>query len=787
MPGKSKCALSLMTAVMLVMVFAVGPYAFANEKNVRLEDESSIPELLKVMTLEEKALLLAGDWDSQKLKGAAGSTTGDLYEKYGIPATSLPDGPAGVRIDPLPGGTAPDGTPLTRYATQFPNASARASTWNLDLLNKVGRSIGKELRYFGGDLWLAPAMNIHRHPLNGRNFEYYSEDPLLSGKASAAEVKGLQSQRVGATIKHFAANNQENSRRNLPTNVSQRALREIYLRGFEIAVKEAKPWAIMTAYNQINGVSPPQNPELITTIARKEWGFDGIVMTDWGGQGNASYWEPQPGNNAYSSMVKAGTDLSMPSGSPEAIIEGYQKGFLTMEEIDAAVARILKYVLKTPAFEGVQPSTDHNKYAEENEQVAYDTAVEGMVILKNEKVKGKKALPITGGTIGTIGNATNNLVRGGAGSGNVNVDPSKLVHLAQALKEEGAKVIDATEFDYPQVDSILPVGGLGGDPAFKEMKPSKEQLAKDIVDKSDSVIMTIRRGSAEGVDVQAEKGAYYLSDAEQYLIDTASELCRKAKKPFIVVLSTGAPIEMESWKDKTDAILLAWETGTVLGKPIAAVLTGKENPSGKLSTTFPIDIKGKAPNGRPYVPSTTFGENPVTYHEGIYVGYRYYDTFNVPVSYEFGYGKNYSDFSYSKPKLSSKKFNQSIKVSVDVKNTSNVPGKEVVQVYVGAPGKALHKPVKELKAFGKTRELGKNERQTLTFTLDARSLASFDEKRSAWVVEPGKYTVYIGASSKDIKHTLHFTVDKEILVEKVNDVLKPVTDIGEIVPPKKNK
>ncbi len=776
-------AMSLvMMMVMAIMMFPGASLGYADEKHVYLEDESSIPKLLEVMTLEEKAALLAGDRDSQKLKGAAGSTSGDLYEKYGIPATSLPDGPAGVRIDPLPGGTAPDGTPLTRYATQFPNASARASTWNLDLLSKMGESFGKELYYFGADLLLAPGMNIHRHPLNGRNFEYYSEDPLLSGKASAAEIKGIQSRGVGTTIKHFAANNQEKSRHNLPTNVSQRALREIYLKGFELAVKEASPWAIMTAYNQINGTSPSQNPELLQKVAREEWGFDGIFMTDWGGQGNASYWKEQPGNNTYSSMVKAGLDLSMPEGNANQIISGYQAGFLTMGEIDAAVTRVLQYILKTPAFNGVEPSTDHNKYAEESEQAAFNTAIEGMVLLKNEKVKGKESLPITGGTIGTIGNATNNLVRGGAGSGNVNVDTSKLVHLAQSLRDTGATVIDATENNYPQVDSILPVGGFGGDPAYKEMKPTKEQLAKDIVNKSDSVIMTIRRGSSESVDVAAKKGAYYLSDAEQYLIETTSELCREAKKPFIVVLSTGAPIEMESWKNKTDAILLSWETGTVLGEPIAAVLTGKENPSGKLSTTFPIDVKGVAKNGYSYVPSTTFGENPVTYNEGIYVGYRYFDTFDVPVSYEFGYGMNYSDFHYSHPRLSAKKFDGSIKVSIDIKNTGNVTGKEVVQVYAGAPGKTMHKPVKELKAFGKTRELGKNEKQTLTFTIDARSLASFDEDRSAWVVEPGKYTVYIGASSKDIKHTLNFRVDREIIFEKVNNVMKPVVEIDELVP-----
>jgi len=748
----------------------------------QLIDESSIPALLSYMTLQEKVSLLAGDRSGNRLPGAAGGTTRLL--KYNIPGTSLPDGPAGVRITALPGGTAPDGRPLTRYATQFPNASARAATWNTELTKQVGEGIGNELYYFGADLLLAPAMNIHRHPLNGRNFEYYSEDPLLSGKIAASEVQGIQSKGVGATIKHFAANNQEAGRSNLPTNISQRALREIYLRGFEIAVKEGKPWAIMTAYNQINGVSPAQNPELLQTITREEWGFDGIFMTDWGGQGNRSYWPAQNGNNAHSSMVKAGLDLSMPSGNANNVIAGYNAGFITMDDIDAAVTRVLKYILKTPAFKGVGESTDHNIHAEENEEIAYKTAVESMIILDNKAVDGKPALPIKGDTVLTIGNATNNMVRGGAGSGNVNVDTSRLVHLAQALEMAGKTVIDATKMGFPQVDSVVAVGGMGGDPAFKEMQPTVEEL-QALIDQADSVIMTIRRGSAEGVDVKAVKGAYYISDAERYLIENASAYCRQKGKPFIVVLSMGAPIEVESWRDKADAILLAWEPGTVLAKPVAAVLTGQANPSGKLPTTFPIDVQGTHINGMPYVPAEDFGTSQgVTYKEGIYVGYRYYDTFNVPVSYEFGYGLNYSTFEYSNLTLSKDTFDGegTITVTVDVENTSEVPGKEVVQLYVGAPGVALHKPVKELKAFAKTKELQPGEKQTLTFELDARLLASFDEDIDAWVVEPGEYTVYAAASSKDIRLTATFEVEEEIVVEEVHDVLKPVVEIDELEP-----
>ncbi|WP_422444910.1 glycoside hydrolase family 3 N-terminal domain-containing protein [Thermoanaerobacterium sp. DL9XJH110] len=753
---------------------------------VQLTDEASIDAVMDQMTLEEKVSLLGGVSSGNRVAGAAGGTQPNLYYKYGIPGTSLADGPAGVRINALPPGlTDSQGNQLTRYATQFPNAAARAATWNVELGHEIGEAVGKELYYFGSDLWLAPGMNIHRHPLNGRNFEYYSEDPLLSGKFAAAEVNGLQSEGVGATIKHFAANNQETGRSNLITNIGQRALREIYLKGFEIAVKEAQPWAIMTAYNQINGYSCAQNPELTTTIVRDEWGFNGIIMTDWGGQGNSSYWGSDS-PNAHSSLVKAGVDLSMPSGNPNNIIAGYNAGFLTMDEIDAAVRRFLQYIVKTPRFKGVPMSSDPNIYAEENEEVAYKTAVESMIILKNEEVNGKPALPLNGETILTIGNATNNMVRGGAGSGNVNIDTSRLVHLAQALKDEGKTVIDATTFDFPQVDSIVAVGGMGGDPAFKEMQPTREQLL-DLVDSADSVIMTIRRGSAENIDVKKEKGAYYISDAERYLIETASEFCREQGKPFVVVLNMGGPIEIESWKDKADAILLAWEPGTVLAKPVAAVLVGKENPSGKLPTTFPIDVEGTAENSMPYVATgnefgKTSAQGGVTYNEGIYVGYRYYDTFNVPVSYEFGYGKSYSTFEYSNLNLSSDTFNDTLNVTVDITNTSSVPGKEVVQLYVGAPGVSMHKPVKELKAFAKTKVLEGGETETLSFTLDAMSLASYDEDRDAWVAEPGVYTVYAAASSKDIRLTATFTVPNEIVVETAHDVLVPKVEINELRP-----
>ena len=740
---------------------------------VTLTDEASIDKVISQMTLDEKVALLGGS--SGRLAGSAGGTL--AISRLGIPGTSLSDGPAGIRITLRPSGfTDSQGNQTVRAATWWPNGAARASTWNTALEEQMGIAWGKEMYFFGNDLLLGPGANIHRHVLNGRNFEYYSEDPLLSGKIGAAEIIGIQSEGVGATIKHYAANNQETGRNNLPTTISKRALREIYLKSFEYIIRESQPWAVMTAYNQINGVSTAQDYDLITTVLREEWGFEGFVMTDWSGQGNASYWPSQPGNNAYSSLVKAGNDVCEPRGNVNNVNAGLQAGFITEDDIDACVRRILEYVIKTPSFKGKELSTEPNPYADENEAIAFNVSVESMVLLKNNTVADKPALPITNGNIATIGNATSSLVLGGTGSGSVNADSSRYVQLVQALRNiyTGGDIIDATTLGYAQVSG--------------EMQPTEEQLT-DLVNEVGSVVLTIKRTSGEFSDVRTTKGAYYLTDAEQNLIDLASRICREAGKPFVVVLNMGTFVEMESWKDKADAILLVWEPGIVVAKPIAAVLTGAANPSGKLSTTIPIDVQGYYNDDptKPYAPAQdNFGTSSgVIYDEDIYVGYRYYDAFNVPVSYEFGYGMNYSAFEYSNLQLSSSTFDSidsTINVSVDIKNISPVPGKEVVQFYVGAPGKSMPKPVKELKGFAKTNELVKGESQTVSTTLDAMLLASFDEARSSWVVEPGTYKVYAAASSKDIRQVATFTVEDELVVETVNDVLAPDKDIDKFKP-----
>ncbi|MCB2294557.1 glycoside hydrolase family 3 C-terminal domain-containing protein [Clostridium algoriphilum] len=764
---------------------------------VLLNNEASIPAVINEMTLQEKATLLGGS-KIKPLAGAAGST--QAIARLNIIGTSLSDGPAGIRITAKPAGfTDSQGNQAVRNATWWANGSARASTWNTSLQNQMGTAWGKEMYFFGNDLLLGPGMNIQRYALNGRNFEYYSEDPLLTGKTGIAEVNGIQSQGVGTTVKHYAANNQENGRSNLPETISTRALREIYLRGFEYVVEGAQPWSIMTSYNQINGVSTAANPELLKSVLRTDFGFKGFAMTDWGGQGNASYWPAQAGNNVHSSLVKAGNDLSMPSGNPTNIIAGLDSKFITMSNVDTSVKKILEYVIKTPAFKGVTVSTEPSPYTSENLEIANNVAVESMTLLKNDtinkkhlvQIKGKdsgvnnkQSLPIKGKNIIAIGTGNDNMVRGGSGSGSTNADTTNSLQLPAALSALGKTVINSTSstYNFPQVDSVIGATDMftGISTINKEIQVSDTQMV-DLVRGKDAAVMTLRGDSGEGSDIKDIKGAYYLSDAERALINTASVKCRAAGVPFIIVMNMGAPIEMDSWRDKADAILFAWEPGVVLGRPVAEVLTGAANPSGKLSTTFPVNVKGYYNNGTKLLPYSSAEDNfgsttGTTYDEGIYVGYRYYDKYKVPVSYEFGYGKNYSTFDYKKLKLNSSSFTNSksiLNVTLDVKNTSSVNGKEVTELYVGAPGKSMDKPVKELKGFAKTNVLSKNKKQTLNFNLDAMSLASFDEKRSAWVIEPGNYKVYAAASSKDIRQTAKFNVPREIVVKTVSNVLKP--------------
>ena len=486
------------------------------------------------------------------------------------------DGPAGLRISPTR-----ENDKATYYCTAWPVSTLLASTWDTELVRSIGQSVGNELLEYGVDILLAPALNLHRNPLCGRNFEYYSEDPLVTGKITAAMVAGVQSQGVGTSLKHFAANNAETNRNSLNTIASERALREMYLRGFQIAVQESQPWTVMTSYNLINGTYAPENADLVTNILRKDWGFKGFVMTDWGG-----------GKDAVA-MMKAGNDLLMP-GNPaqsQTIVKAVQDGKLDVKVLDRNVEKILNIVLQTPRFKGYKYSNAPDLKA--HAQIARQAAAEGMVLLKNADA----ALPLAKEvkTIAAFGNTSYDIITGGTGSGDVNEAYS--VSLVEGLKDAGYAMHEGLQNLYTVYlktlrDSRPPRpagrGGFmtGGGARAGEMAVPAD-LITGVAAQADAAIITIGRNAGEGRDRSAGMGDFQLTAAEQDLIKIVADAFKAQKKKTVVVLNVGGVVEVASWRDRPDAILLAWQGGQESGHSIADILSGKVNPSGKLASTFP--------------------------------------------------------------------------------------------------------------------------------------------------------------------------------------------------------
>lgn len=726
----------------------------------------NIDEVVKAMTLEEKAQICVGlGWGHQLggltfstqslVPGAAGTTR--AIPRLGIPATALPDGPAGIRINPTR-----EGSDRTYYGTGFPVGTAIASSWDVDLVENMTRAMGDEVLEYGADVILSPAMNIHRNPLCGRNFEYYSEDPVLTGRIGAAYVRGIQSNGVGTSVKHFAVNNQETNRHENDSRVDTRALREIYLKGFEIAIKEAGPWTVMSSYNKLNGEYTQQSYDLLTRILRDEWGFDGIVMTDWGSK------------EGTVKAAAAGNDLMMPGNETEVrrLVDAVKSGELPEADLDRNVKRMLEYIVKTPHFKGYKYSDAPDLKA--HAEVARAAATESMVLLKNEG----GVLPLKGTEkVALFGISSVDFVAGGTGSGNVN--KAYVINMVQGLENAGFTLVESLkDFNQKYVDFQklnMRIGGesiLLGESKVPETGLSKTYI-NSLVPESDLAIVVIGRNAGEGGDRRVDND-FNLTETERQLLNDVTTAYHLAGKKVVVVMNIGGVIETASWKNLADAILLAWQPGQEGGDAVADVLTGKVNPSGKLPMTFPVaymdhpssyNFPTGLENQRSGSRRSSGPAEPVKnwdytdYAESIWVGYRWFTTQDKAVSYPFGYGLSYTTFEYSKPVVKADR-DGNITASVTVTNTGKVAGKEVVEVFVAAPAGGLEKPVRELKAFDKTKLLAPGESETLTFSVTPYELASFNIDANEWQTAAGVYTVYFAKNADDTATSAKVNVKK---------------------------
>ncbi len=720
-----------------------------------------VNDVLSQMTLEEKIHLLKGAGMASSvgmtkpggIPGAVGAIV--PTPRLGIPTIYLSDGPAGLRIKPTR-----KGEDKTFYCTAFPIATLLASSWNEVMIFEVGNAMGKEAKEYGIDVILGPAANIHRHPLCGRNFEYFSEDPLLSGYMGAAIVNGIQSNGIGTSVKHFVANNQETNRLLNDVIISDRAMHEIYLKGFEHIVKRSQPWTIMSSYNKVNGIYTSESEWLLTDVLRNDWGFKGLVMTDWFGGKNPA------------AQISAGNDLLEPGTNRQwkALIKAVENGELSVDEIDKATTRILTLIFKTKKMQDYK--YDNTPDLIKNAEITRNSAAEGMVLLKNENV-----LPLTTiDNIALLGVTSYEFIAGGSGSGDVN--EAYTVSLQEGLINAGYKInkLGKETFNLHKLEHIESFKKPEGLEAIfnpfipPEIKYTTEQLNK-IVATSDLGILTIGRNSGEGGD-RKEKDDFLLTKNEQDMVREITEAFHRENKKVLMVLNIGGVIETASWKNQPDAILLAWQGGQEGGNSVADILIGKVNPSGKLPMTLPVNLSDHIsndnfpknpkmitieglvknlifpPNERPEAKKIR-DEDYTHYDEGIYVGYRHFDKKKLEVSYPFGYGLSYTNFEYGVMEVELK--NDTINISLAIKNIGAFPGKEVVQIYSEKLNSKIDRPSQELKGFTKTRLLQSEGSEVVLIQIPIEELSFWNKKTSRWSLEKGIYNIKAGASSRDIR------------------------------------
>ena len=653
---------------------------------IRKMEKNTIIEIIKEMSLEEKARLLSG---SESMSTMA-------IERVGIPALKMADGPHGIRGD------------ADKNHTSFPNLCCLGASWDVDMAYKMGEALGNECVEHDISMLLAPGINIKRHILCGRNFEYLSEDPVLAGELGAAYINGLQSKGVGASLKHFACNNQEKDRTMVSADIDERTLREIYLKGFEIAVKKAKPASVMCAYNKVNSIWCSENRHLLTDVLKEDWGYEGFVISDWGAV------------HDIGKSIATGLDLQMPENTKivEKLKEALKQNKLTMEAIDAAVERVLGFVMRGKS----KKETQHYDRKRQHE-IAQEIAASGIVLLKNEE----NVLPINAGKykeIAVIGEYAQNPLICGQGSAEVNVSPNDI---DSPLDELRKTLGDTVNIRYRETYRK-------GAYSSTMLWPTLGEYT-EFIKNSDMVILFIGSMVSEDTEYFDRTGAEYNPNYGMFI----EHACAMGKK-VVVVMQSGGAMLLGNWKNQADAILQMWLGGEGAGKAIADVLIGRVNPSGRLSETFPNRLRSDLayPGNGWYV----------EYSEKENVGYRYYDRHPEEICYPFGYGLSYSAFHYHDPEVHVRE--NGIAVEFQLTNTSDTDGHEVVQVYIGKTTSTVRRAEKELKAFQKV-FIKAGETVKVQFLLQEEDFSYYNVMMNGWITESGEYRIFIAASARDIR------------------------------------